>query len=106
MTPNARLHLAHALRMHLRWRRANGYRFPPELLAIANGGHLPPQREEHRRPRHHRRVLVTYDDAAYMLATSRRSVARLVAAGELQVVGKGSGRRIVVKSLEDYGRPD
>ena len=102
MTPEARVHLAHALRLHLRWCRSNGYAFPPELLAVASGGHLRPQRDEHRRRGQHRRVLVTYDDAAYMLATSRRTIARLAAAGELQVVGKGSGRRIVVASLEDY----
>jgi excisionase family DNA binding protein len=31
-----------------------------------------------------------------MLATSRRTVARLVASGELKVVGIGRGRRVVV----------
>ncbi len=98
-----RAHLAHAAGLHLRWCRANGYRFPSEMLALANGGQLPPPREEHRERGHHGRVLlVNFEAASEMLATSPRSISRLVASGEVKTIGKGSGKRIPVIQLEDY----
>lgn len=48
------------------------------------------------------RLLVTVDDVALSLAVSRRTVYRLIGAGELDAVQIGSARRIPVASVHRF----
>ncbi len=54
------------------------------------------------------RIYVTYEEAAKMMAcTSRKTIERKVAAGELEARGKGKGKRVLYASVlnhPDYGR--
>jgi excisionase family DNA binding protein len=48
------------------------------------------------------RLQVSIAEAALMLDYSDRTIRRLIAAGELEAVGKGGLRRVTVVSIEAY----
>jgi excisionase family DNA binding protein len=110
VSPQLATHLSRALSLglpgHKRWCRANGIYLPEEDLATvldllgAIGGNRRPERDARTVPAE--AVLVTYADAARVLRCSRRTVRRRVARGELQAVGRGSGRRIAASELERF----
>lgn len=110
MNADSLRHLAHALDLERRWCRANGYRLPDELPALAatlvNGRHLSADEEHEHEERNDGVVpalLYSYADAGRLLGgVSTSTVGRLVRQGKLRSIGSGSGSRIPHSELERY----
>lgn len=105
-------HLAVAIRRHREWADSRGWELPPGLTEFeqylasrAIQGQSGPSLDQlwqardgdHVTPR-----LLTYEDAASVLACSDRSVKRLVAGGQLRAVRIGGTARIRVADLDAY----
>ncbi|MEI7644818.1 MAG: helix-turn-helix domain-containing protein [Chloroflexales bacterium] len=70
---------------------------PPSLIPPLDLPDLPPPSRERPAP-----LQVTINEAARLLAYDARTIRRLIARGELPVVGEGRLRRVPMQSLHEY----
>jgi excisionase family DNA binding protein len=96
-------YIAELLEEHRQRCRRDGLVLPVGLasaLALARGRQRPPRFDPDGDPGE--ALLVTYEQAALVLAVSKRTVERLVARGELPTVDVGGCRRIARDDLVAY----
>jgi excisionase family DNA binding protein len=96
-------YIAELLEEHRQRCRRDGLVLPVGLasaLALARGRQRPPRFDPDGDPGEP--LCMTYDQAALLLAVSKRTIERLVACGELPTVDVGSCRRIARDDLVAY----